>query len=945
MKKKKKHLLSIIIIAFIMTVSICLIQMNKELKKSIIVTEKQEKFVGESNKNSDRSEKDEPPTCTKYYEKALKEFDDEDKASELASILASKYNLKLKQHGTDQIEISISGPMKYRNSEFYVSKVNGSEYKFRKTVKYDRPTIINLSFTKDSEAVHDLMTVTLTSITDHEDPDCKGTIELEGVLEKGSEPVIEKVTVPFSAETQALLRSANAGEQFNCSNSSDKGYCAARNIPNFKGTIEDKSSLINGSNQFSTNSNDTISLKCDASMVSNIGTKAGDSYYLPENTKYYKASAPETINVGKYIYHYAPGSYSATSVSCTRTCTETVKVEYGPPVAIIAGMCIEYKVRVTSYVTCTTGNPPAPKNDGEYCAPTPECVHTSGKVGPQAGPSEDFDECIKQCDGGKYGKSCSRKCYREVYESELMGTGNLYEEVVATRIADHFDGATVAEAQAYVNETAIHHPFHIKGYTYGESSIGYYGAYYWDKSKNIQWLGNSIYTPGRWYSKKERDDGNANKNYKKYKVWGNGAFRLIKKHKNRSIGNIELSDLCNAVCGWVGCRWNQYLNHGDLEADVRKNEQVYQQAIKSCKALSSCHQTTTEIKVYDPTTKSEIFPETDKLNAFDKESQNYVESLTNVLKDKHYTIDANGCYLDNTRANQNAWYKAEGTFGSTWENTKYGTISYKGGGDYNEEHKNQYCLPLSHKDVNEKWWRYYYTKIVEANPSLYSVESDEFKKICESCNWKVHSVDKTDIENLQYNIKAVINKFGYFKWNINIDCFYALGRVCQDSNCNQMGKKVRTVDLKNLFPDRNGDDITAPDETGRTPGFNWSDYANNTKTVNSKTKVRFTNTPSLYTRYVQEKGYSIYSKDYLDYDVYLSKEQIRSIKNNNVKYGTFNGDVSKDAVVHYNSDYLTDTLKLVRGTDIPSNEALKCNNIRSIANGAAIPCEDFEKKE
>lgn len=102
---------------------------------------------------------------------------------------------------------------------------------------------------------------------------------------------------------------------------------------------------------------------------------------------------------------------------CDIRCYEHLTVTYDPPVASIAGLCFTYKVTVKSETECGMkqyDDYKAALVNKNACSPVPICSNDDSHT--QAGPSEDFDKCIKKCDDGKYSQKCINKCYSEVYE-------------------------------------------------------------------------------------------------------------------------------------------------------------------------------------------------------------------------------------------------------------------------------------------------------------------------------------------------------------------------------------------------------------------------------------------------------------------------------------------------------------------------------------------------
>lgn len=149
-----------------------------------------------------------------------------------------------------------------------------------------------------------------------------------------------------------------------------------------------------------------------------------------------------TEETKKYYYEKEVVSNNVCSVKCI----EQFQVTYDPPVAVKAGLCFQYKVTVRSKVTCKTEIKPSfswPE------APTPEVtcdyipVCQNSHSSTQAGPNDDFDECVNSCDGGKYTQKCINSCYSKVYENNkenansLKQTGTYDNNVSVQQLAGH----------------------------------------------------------------------------------------------------------------------------------------------------------------------------------------------------------------------------------------------------------------------------------------------------------------------------------------------------------------------------------------------------------------------------------------------------------------------------------------------------------------------------
>ena len=189
-------------------------------------------------------------------------------------------------------------------------------------------------------------------------------------------------------------------------------------ISNYKKDVgTTAASMIKYETKTKTKITEPFKYKCDYNAtISNVSSDDTDYY---TNKNYIIGTGKITVPGGQYQY---TGEYKNTvikSASCELTCTEVVKVEYGPPVASKAGLCFEYKVKVTSRVNCTATEPEKPPK--QYtCTPVPWCVHPSGYTAHQGGPDDDFDDCVDTCDGGVYSDRCTNKCYKQVYGESLV---------------------------------------------------------------------------------------------------------------------------------------------------------------------------------------------------------------------------------------------------------------------------------------------------------------------------------------------------------------------------------------------------------------------------------------------------------------------------------------------------------------------------------------------
>lgn len=620
-----------------------------------------------------------------------------------------------------------------------------------------------------------------------------------------------------------------------------------------------------------------FSMQCPAYNGSNMPNQASTV------KKYYKQEITET----KYdVYTTIPGE----DATCTKTCEENVTVTYGPPVASKAGLCFEYKVKVQSELNCVTefdGAMPKPE-DYTVCTPIGAC---NGLVYHSAsGPSEDFDSCVASCDGGKYTQECIDTCYEEVYTEENtieVLPVNYYNKLIS---ANNSKVVKLTSEEERYNDILDAKDNIGNGKKYSiddlktaivEASTGYYDV---SANKKIVWIAGSRYweKPGRYYTLnitgftvgrlKTASDSYWNT------VWYQGGLSIV-DYNGFLRNNAGGTSYCTADCAWYGCekaKNNEYyqgkdasnrefLNSEDAVKVYLDEFTRYEAAAKECKASAACTSQVSEftIKVNNKTNTN---PDVDNWIDYATsitESGNLTATTMNgknLADDTTIILDKSGCY-SYEKPRGNATYMTEWSFPGTWVNNKTGKISYeaKSGNAWHLK-KEKFCTNLDSKYVNTAWWT---QRILQPNTP-------------------VADSDKATIE--EYNIQATTKDFGYFKWNFNIGCFYALydnpipntPSETDDENA-VLSYTTRTVSLSDIFPNNESEDITTnPNETGRTPGYNWTDSASNLKNLDYEV------TPEALYSTIQARGNEIYDANkqdtYLDYEFYLSPSDLNTIR-------------------------------------------------------------------
>lgn len=635
----------------------------------------------------------------------------------------------------------------------------------------------------------------------------------------------------------------------------------------------------------------------------------GDAYYV--NKDYYYAKEEDSEGVS-YNYHYTGSDENVSGVtetvsggSCKRICEESVVVEYGPPVGTKAGLCFEYKVKVTSRVVCQTNTSgiTAPTTPA-ICTPVPICNDLSGLTH-QGGPNEDFEQCINECDGGKYTSRCSNKCYREAYGDEDSSVDPL---------AIRYGEDIVAEKM------------------WSSTFPGYEGRYEWENG-SIVWEGSGY---GRWYEVFENARTQAD----------HGRYNVYDGFKKHDYGN---GVVCDDNCVWSGCDEQDYLNEEDAAADTVENLRKYNQAISRCQASASCTTKTAyfEISVdythdVDGTEREETisFPynssEPSKLPSLGQGQETASPGRTEIfLSDGADYNGYDGCYVSSSERN---WYQAEWGFPGTWINNKSGDISFVDKTGNNAWHlkEDKFCIPGDAKSVNTLWW--------------------EWNELGDHC----YPADQIAAD-IDYNIHASTTDFGFFGWNFDFECFYALrNEVCDPDirGCCRPPEgspgdpddpddpggggdtptttvydyAFRIVETSDLFPEpEESTDSNTPSiaGVGRQPGYNWtlgmsSEDTSILTALNAK-NPDYKIDPLALIDNIQSRQ-NIYSDDtYVDYKFVLDTETLSKIRefNRNKKYTDFDGEFrTKNGLTVYYSDLWSEIgdAVITKGTPGVNNE-------------------------
>ena len=121
-------------------------------------------------------------------------------------------------------------------------------------------------------------------------------------------------------------------------------------------------------------------------------------------------------------------------------CVEKYYVEADSPKLVRAGEGVDYANKVEIQRTCSIINihQVVKRPQCSFIASI-GCDHGDGNFGQNAGPNATFDSCVKECDNGKYSKSCVNSCYDKVYnnktDNSIFGLKNSFSDYVATKVS------------------------------------------------------------------------------------------------------------------------------------------------------------------------------------------------------------------------------------------------------------------------------------------------------------------------------------------------------------------------------------------------------------------------------------------------------------------------------------------------------------------------------
>ena len=628
----------------------------------------------------------------------------------------------------------------------------------------------------------------------------------------------------------------------------------------------------------------------------------------------------DAFNTGNYenphkYYHIESTSQN----NCKVTCKEEIEVNFSDPVATQAGLCFQYLIEIKSKVDCDAYySAPLPSRP-TVCVPTPHCTASNGYQSDKGGPSEDFDACVQECDGGDYTQKCIDSCYNKVYVKKNYTASNASSDNTSTTTNklltfDNKDYRTFKVANSCLDPATINRndasQIEALYEQHQRDPGGYYEGGRWIPSSS----GCSSSIGQFYFSSVDRTRATV------YEM--QGAYYDSHGRKTYCAGSNGFlmrcqingySNWCSDYCQWVNrCGSDTVLTDYIAEQQYQKELAEYEAAKKACESqAATCTNETTDYQ---------MIVENKDGNDNDSNKEDWTEEFNSSQKLNSNKVT--GSFIDMVTlvdgecedGQPDDWdYHNIITFPGTWVNNKTGQTAHSiepGYEDFYTFVGNQYCTKLNSVPVNTAW----YDWKVNQNGDPNALTDSEKSSI---------------MEVLDMNIKGSIENYGYFGWNFDVECFYAINEPddnrtngddpgkgpggdpgdnddggtpsckpgdpdfpkCNDGDPNDTTTvnnfEFRTVSLDNLFPSNQSG------QTSRQAGFNWTCDATNLE--NEDYLIQ----PVALKNEIERLGDDIYNGDtYLDYHIVLTPETMNKVRNYNDDVGSYSEPAGKQAEEH-----------------------------------------------
>lgn len=559
-------------------------------------------------------------------------------------------------------------------------------------------------------------------------------------------------------------------------------------------------------------------LKCDPFASSN-----SNSYSYTKSEKY-------SINDNTYNYYINNGQSISSKVACESICQEVVTVTYGPPVAVNAGSCFESEVTVKSNVECKSKvnfAPPKSPTVTSMKIPSIYCGSNNNGWGiyeSQAGPSDDFDSCVNQCDNGEYSQACIDSCYSRVYgdstdESDSFVLGDLSNNSLALsyenkagfsirRLAN--DSCPVAGNYSDLNSLVNA----VYNYMYDENGLlRWRGHFYRDSSNSnkVRWAGDAgchwnQYAPYYYRNAKvlRRTVGSDTTSWNAG-IWSAYSYdNHVYKPDTWGFKRQVDSGGCNQYCyyyNYDNSSFGKPMEVSNDEFDAALDD--YNDVVTQCKTSTICDENLAKFTI---SVANDNNPDGSSYENPDGSSGKVIQACDNSSSPGDGQFKSSSCFSWYADHNQLTGavsgdtlifkdldsycrmkdeskddYFTKVSFPGTWENNKNSTYVYKEPEEeiFYKKHENQYCLSRGFGNINSAWWNW---------KQFADTDDQELKAEAQS---------KVDVNSIFYNVLTNINDFGKYKWNFDVACFFATKKnpnVCGPSDPNYPTCKPKTTE-------------------------------------------------------------------------------------------------------------------------------------------------------
>lgn len=622
---------------------------------------------------------------------------------------------------------------------------------------------------------------------------------------------------------------------------------------------------------------------------------------------------------------------------CSVKCQEQLQVTYDPPEATAGGLCFQYKVTVRSKVTChTTISPnlkwPTPPTTCDF---SPICEGNEQET--QAGPNEEFDACIKKCDGGKYSQSCINSCYKKVYSKNKSTSSSTVQTSVETtplqsnsnntlrlsnKSKDRYYQIEGCKTNAQIKAETLANP------TNSKCAKAFYklkqqepmGSY--QKSDKFSWY-NYQWTPDTSVEE--------TKNLPEADNW----IESIKRSSPYYFRNYDVA--LKTIQSFYGVN-NGYNGYGEARTYIIDNNGIKRQRTNSynCSEIcgyianeAECKSSNKELRDYYDNEYGKIEKQlsncTSKATCKEDTSTFNMSVDNEVMKDKKTQDDSKWKATNRTNNDAKTCINPDGDIQmfvpilpSTSEKPELLPPDLESGNAISEcnINPNNGINGKCYGKDNSNYWQHYKTTItfpgtwfdlkhskrvyqsdqvnedtMKEKPNYYCVGWD-YEPVNEAWwHWKINGVGDINTINIEKNdnIQAKISKFGKYNWNINVNCFYGLSNLTDPPNCppsdpdypcikdDCIGEECYTTitNIKTRPVDQA--DLFAG-RTGNQIGFNWTSAAQDKVAAGTSYGIN----PGEYAEQLQAEAANnsevVYSGT-TDYSLHLTKENIKNLRN------------------------------------------------------------------